>query len=110
MCCHLDYEIMQSSGNLAAFGAFDGLHTHNATLYLQVCILLECASSEDDSCGKLTESSNLYFREFRVTENFTSKYTFPEVLVNSLIISQVTLEVISGLRLPLISASLLSRD
>lgn len=122
LCCHLDYQMMQASGNLVAFGAFDSLHTHNATLYLQVCILLECASSEEDSCGKLTESSNLYFREFRITGNFTSKYTFPEVLVSnagqpSLASGQLfdyqqggALEVINGLRLPLISAGLLSRD
>ena len=122
LCCHLDYEMMQASGNLVAFGAFDGLHTYNATLYLQACILLECASSEEHSCGKLTESSNLYFREFRITGNFTSKYTFPEVLVSnggqpSLASGQFfdyqpggALEVINGLRLPLISASLLSRD
>lgn len=122
LCCHLDYEMMQASGNLVAFGAFDGLHTYNATLYLQVCILLKCASSEEHSCGKLTESSNLYFREFRITGNFTSKYTFPEMLVSnggqpSLASGQFfdyqpggALEVINGLRLPLISASLLSRD
>jgi hypothetical protein len=112
--------MMQASGNLVAFGAFDGLHTYNATLYLQVCIVLECASSEEHSCGKLTESSNLYFREFRITGNFTSKYTFPEMLVSnggqpSLASGQFfdcqpggALEVINGLRLPLISASLLS--
>ncbi|CAG2253573.1 VNN [Mytilus edulis] len=121
LCCEFDYQMMEGSGKLVAFGAFDGLHTYLHRMYLQVCVVLECAGSSPQTCGIPTEESNLYFREFRLMGNFSTKYVFPEVLVSDsgrktlasgalYDFHDGVLEVINGLRLPLISASLLSRD
>lgn len=91
MCCNLSYKIQSNQNDLTesfALGAFSGNHNPEG-YFLEVCVLLKCLSSEDESCGEAVEESHTVFQSFRLSGNFSSKATvFPGVLSSGVKLSQ----------------------
>ena len=120
LCCQANYSTASESpfGNeMFAFGAFNGHHKYPGGYYLQVCILLKCASMEEDSCGTFTTTSSTIFKSFAIRGNFSNEtYVYPEVIVSDLqIISGEETEYsghkmdVSSFDKPLLSAMLFGR-
>ncbi|XP_060078404.1 pantetheinase-like [Ylistrum balloti] len=120
LCCSLHYERDLVSGDVYAFGAFDGLHTYQGTYYMQVCTLLKCQGITKSSCGKPTTAAKTHFRNIRISGNFSSPYVFPEVLTyqngslavplkNTWTYTPSILSVDTGLSDPVVSAGLFGR-
>lgn len=83
-CCHLKYEYAElNSSEYFAFGAFSGLHTYQGKYYLEVCVLLKCASNTPHSCGSVTKESFTKFQLVNIQGNFSTDFVFPEILLIS---------------------------
>ncbi|KAK6177051.1 hypothetical protein SNE40_015236 [Patella caerulea] len=80
LCCHLEYAINKDNSDMYAFGAFDGLHTHEGQYYLQICTLLRCANKTRSSCGQPTKQAYSEFNDIKIYGTFQTNYVFPEVL------------------------------
>ena len=81
-CCHLEYEFAEeNNSDYFAFGAFDGLHTHEGTYYLQICAFLTC-DSEFKSCENTSEKSLTKFKRINIKGTFETDYVFPEILLS----------------------------
>lgn len=78
-CCHLSHERDQMVGNYA-FGVFNGMHEYEGKYYLQICILLQCASHNNIDCGKVTYNADDYFSFFNIRGNFTTRYVTPQII------------------------------
>ena len=84
LCCHANYTISTDNEGFLSdtyvLGAFSG-HQHREGFYIQVCALVRCNGSDDESCGKPTETSSTIFKSITLAGNFSSKTTvFPELL------------------------------
>lgn len=79
LCCHLSYERDQIVGNYA-FGVFNGMHEYEGEYYLQICILLQCASHSNSDCGQVTYNADDNFNFFNIRGNFTTRYVTPQVI------------------------------
>ncbi|KAK3092723.1 hypothetical protein FSP39_006538, partial [Pinctada imbricata] len=83
LCCSLSYEIMKITGDeMYAFGAFRGMHTYQGRYFIEVCLLLKCASKEAGSCGQEVKSAQSTLKSFSIQGNFSSKFVFPEILLS----------------------------
>jgi len=120
LCCQANYSTASESpfGNeMFAFGAFNGHHKYPGGYYIQACILLKCASMEEQSCGSSTTTSSTIFKSFAIEGNFsTETYVYPEVILSDLqIIPGKETEysghkmVVSSFNKPLLSAMLFGR-
>lgn len=120
LCCHANYSTVSESpfGNeMFAFGAFNGHHKYPSGYYIQACILLKCASMEENSCGNSTTTSSTIFKSFAIEGNFSNEtYVYPEVILNDLqIISGNEMDysghkmVVSSFNNPLVYAMLFGR-
>lgn len=85
VCCSLDYALTNDSqtDDLFAFGAFDGLHTHEGQYYLQICALVRCANQSRQSCGSPTNQSSTLFQRLAINGSFSTEFLYPEVLLTS---------------------------
>ncbi|XP_070206890.1 pantetheinase-like [Littorina saxatilis] len=124
ICCHLTYSMHQDtqSPDLFAFGAFDGLHTHEGSYYLQICALVRCANQSRHSCGSPTDQSSTSFHFLHMRGEFETGHVFPEVLLttesNHLRLAQADewsfsggeIRSEEGFAYPLLAASLFGRD
>ena len=87
ICCYLDYQLAAKDGHtdkeLYAFGAFDGLHTHNGNYYMQNCVLVKCADPQNkSSCGSETFKSSTRFTRISLRGKFQTKYVYPQLIVS----------------------------
>ena len=83
LCCQLTYDMSTVDANeVYAFGAFRGLHTYQGRYYIEVCILLKCATGNPSSCGTQTFSANTVFNSFSMQGNFSTNFVFPEILLS----------------------------
>ncbi|XP_067867829.1 biotinidase [Heterodontus francisci] len=83
LCCHVTYERGHTTSNLYALGAFDGLHTVHGTYYLQVCALVKCAGSSDDTCGQsVTTASDII--DFKLWGKFGTHHIYTEILASEM--------------------------
>ncbi|CAG2205197.1 VNN [Mytilus edulis] len=121
LCCHLKYERSNGGFENYAFGAFDGLHTYEGVYYIQVCTLLKCESSSEDSCGKPVKTASTSFTNLKMSGTFGTPYVFPEILLtdhgtlklssgNSWSYDNGTLQSDRGFELPVISVGMFARD
>lgn len=81
-CCFLSYGRDKIIGHYA-FGVFNGIHVRNGPYYLQVCILLKCASQDNQSCGKLTFTADGFFNFFNINGNFSTPYVAPQIITSN---------------------------
>ena len=120
LCCQANYSTASESPfgiEMFAFGAFNGHHKYPGGYYIQACILLKCASMEEDSCGTFTTTSSTVFKSFAIEGNFSNEtYVYPEVILSDLqIISGKETEysghkmAVSSFNKPLLSAMLFGR-
>ncbi|ESO89938.1 hypothetical protein LOTGIDRAFT_218395 [Lottia gigantea] len=91
LCCHVEYSNYKNNNELYAFGAFDGLHTHEGMYYLQICTLLKCANRTRQSCGKPTKQAFTQFTDLKMYGTFDTNYVYPEVLKSRTRDGQLTL-------------------
>ena len=120
LCCQANYSTVSDNPfgkEMFAFGVFNGHHKYPLGYYIQACILLKCASMEENSCGSFTTTSSTIFKSFAIEGNFSNEtYVYPEVILNDLqIISGNETEysghkmVESSFNKPLLSAMLFGR-
>ncbi|XP_037329487.2 biotinidase [Pungitius pungitius] len=88
-CCRLQYWRLSPGGSreLYALGAFAGTHTVNGRYALQVCALVRCAGLEVTSCGQEVEEAQSKM-DFLLEGWFGTRYVYPSVLVNGLVLEQ----------------------
>ena len=120
LCCHANYSTISEhpfGDEMFAFGVFNGHHKYPGGYYIQACILLKCASMEEQSCGSSATTSSTIFSSFAIDGNFSNEtYVYPEVIVSDLqIVSGKETEysghkmVVSSFNKPLLSAMLFGR-
>ncbi|XP_066467301.1 pantetheinase-like [Tiliqua scincoides] len=85
LCCHLNYRMMEQQGDeVYALGAFDGLHEIEGKYYLQICTLLKCLTTDQQTCGQPVITAHTYFDAFSLSGTFSTNYVFPEVLLSGI--------------------------
>ncbi|KAM4550427.1 biotinidase-like [Fundulus diaphanus] len=96
-CCHLQYKwtAHDQRKELYALGAFAGTHTVNGRYALQVCAAVRCAGLEPSSCGQKVEEAESKM-DFLLEATFQTKYVYPSVLVNRMVLEQPKLERAAG--------------
>ena len=120
LCCQANYSTTSENpfeNEMFAFGVFNNHHKYPGGYYIQACILLKCASMEEQSCGSSTTTSSTIFRSFAIEGNFfNDTYVYPEVILSDLqIVSGKETEysghkmVVSSFNKPLLSAMLFGR-
>ena len=83
LCCRADYRYdTKATNEYYAFGAFDGLHTHEGTYYLQMCLLLKCGSMSRSSCGTRVTEATTKFSSLSMSGNFSTPYVFPSLITS----------------------------
>ena len=86
VCCYLEYQVATDEARKAelyAFGAFDGLHTHDGNYYMQNCILVKCADAQNKkSCGSLTFKTSTRFTRISLRGQFETHYVYPQVILS----------------------------
>ena len=81
--CMLKYRFLHRFENeLYAFGIFKGIHISSLNSSIEVCALVKCENSTQNSCGTSTRQAFSTFTEVIVTGEFTTNYIFPSVLLN----------------------------
>ncbi|XP_077208741.1 pantetheinase-like isoform X2 [Paroedura picta] len=96
LCCHLSYRMMEQREDEAyVLGAFDGLHVVEGEYYLQICTLLKCRSTDLQTCGEPVTTAQTHFRYFSLSGTFSTKYVFPEVLLNGVQLAPGEFQVLS---------------
>ena len=120
LCCQANYSTTSENpfeNEMFAFGVFNNHHKYPGGYYIQACILLKCASMEEQSCGSSTTTSSTIFKSFAIEGNFSNEtYVYPEVILSDLqIVSGKETEysghkmVVSSFNKPLLSAMLFGR-
>ena len=121
LCCFLQYERSDNSSEYFAFGAFDGLHTYEGVYYIQVCTLLKCNTSANNSCGEPVKESMTHFTNVNISGTFGTPYISPEILLsqNGMLklssgddwsYNKGVLESPNGFKHPVISVGMFARD
>ncbi|GFN97999.1 pantetheinase-like [Plakobranchus ocellatus] len=86
LCCELEYAIAASTFSnkeLFALGAFDGLHGHEKTYYMQNCVLVKCAEAmRKSSCGSFVFNSSTVFTKIAFCGQFQTPYVYPQVILS----------------------------
>ena len=84
LCCSLQYELDSNTfgKDLYAFGAFSGLHTNEGTYYLEICMLMKCASTNRSHCGQPATTAATKFSSFEIRGNMSTIFVFPEILLS----------------------------
>ncbi|GFN96422.1 pantetheinase [Plakobranchus ocellatus] len=84
LCCQLEYAFGTNPfkvSELYAFGAFDGLHTHDGKYYMQNCVLVQCADAwNKKSYGQATEIANTFFTKISLQGQFSTPYIYPQMI------------------------------
>ncbi|XP_061111424.1 biotinidase isoform X2 [Conger conger] len=81
LCCHLLFRRRTAPHELYALAAFDGRHSKNGLLYLQVCALVRCSGPGRESCGApVLQASTLL--DFRLLGAFRTPHVFPSLLAS----------------------------
>ncbi|XP_036000932.1 biotinidase-like [Fundulus heteroclitus] len=93
LCCHLQYKwtAHDQRKELYALGAFAGTHFGYRSYALQVCAVVRCAGLESSSCGQKVEEAESKM-DFLLEATFQTKYVYPSVLVNRMVLEQPKLE------------------
>ena len=83
LCCRAKYRYKtKATDEYYALGAFDGLHTHEGTYYLQMCLLLKCGSMSRSSCGAYVTEATTTFNYLSMFGNFSTPYVFPSLVTS----------------------------
>ncbi|GFN96421.1 pantetheinase [Plakobranchus ocellatus] len=86
LCCQLEYAFGTNPFKIPemyAFGAFDGLHTHDGNYYMQNCVLVKCADAlNKKSCGQATKIANTFFTKISMQGQFSTPYVYPQIITS----------------------------
>ncbi|NXG41922.1 VNN1 Pantetheinase, partial [Psilopogon haemacephalus] len=100
LCCHLSYKMAEKrEDEVYVLGAFDGRHVVEGQYYLQVCTLLKCKSTDQNTCGQPVETAQTKFEMFSLSGTFGTNYVFPEVLYSGVQLAPGEFEVLNDGRL-----------
>lgn len=81
LCCYVTYHKQNTSNELYALGVFDGLHTVNGQLSLQICALVKCGGLNMTTCGQeVTDASSVL--TFKLWGSLSTKYVFPMIVTS----------------------------
>ncbi|NXA35520.1 VNN2 protein, partial [Eudromia elegans] len=118
LCCHLVYSMSdKNKDEVYVLGAFDGLHGSVIKYHWQICTLLKCKSTDQQSCGQPVETAQTKFDMFSLSGTFGTNYVFPEVLYSGVQLAPGEFEVLRDGRLkskhssskPLLTVTLFGR-
>ncbi|XP_061846702.1 pantetheinase [Colius striatus] len=118
LCCHLSYKMVEKQkDDIYVLGAFDGLHVVEGEYYLQICTLLKCKSTDQNTCGQPVETAQTKFEMFSLSGTFGTNYVFPEVLYSGVQLAPGEFKVLTDGRLvsrsstskPVLSVTLFGR-